>query len=389
MIAALLPKRDERMRMAGAAVGLGLLLTAMDAYWGHGRLNGFGHGTLALALLLIGSAASQTFEYARFAGLLRRPRLADPYLVAGASYRQREGLARSAADRIAVQSGGATLLAGLMILAPHVGRPAFAATGLGGIVLEALLMRAAFRLAVSRGWFPPSVARFHGRSGTEKRWMRKAGSAWLSFSGSLVRKAASRLPAPYGWLFGRKALHVVREDPLAPALLSLLVVGAAAAFRASGDLFLCGFFALAGCMASLCLARRLGSACDSFAAANGYLFPPRRILFRCDWVLGLLVAAPFPLYFAGCAVSLLGIGAALRSQSVWQMAISAIAFACLIVKDAYVSERGEPARAMLAGGYLGIAGVLFMFPGYGVALAGIVAVGAAAACVREARTPAA
>src|SRR5256885_3069673 len=48
-----------------------LLFIPMDFYWGNG------HGMLALALLLAGSAASQTFEYARYAGLLRRPRLAD------------------------------------------------------------------------------------------------------------------------------------------------------------------------------------------------------------------------------------------------------------------------------------------------------------------------
>jgi hypothetical protein len=350
----------------------------MDFYWGNG------HGMLALALLLVGSAASQTFEYARYAGLLRRPRFADAYLVAGASYRQREGLARSAADRIALQSGTAALLAGLTALAPQARRPAFAVAGLAGISLEAFLMWAAFRLAVSGGWFPPSRAVFHGRAGTEKRWTRKAGSVWLSVSGSLVRKAASRLPAPYGWLFGRKALHVIREDPLAPALLSALVLGAAAAFRASGDLFLCGFFALAGCMASLCLARRLGSACDAFAADHVYLFPPRRFLFRCDWALALLVAAPFPIYYAGCAASLIGPGAAFRSQSVWQMAFSTSAFACLIVNDGYVKGRSQGAQGMLAAGYLGITGVLFMFPGYGVALAGGGALWSVAACRRMA-----
>lgn len=389
MKAAWLPEGNERARMAGAAVGLGLVLIAMDFYWGNGRIHGHGHGILALAFLLVGSAGSQAFEYARYAGLLRRPRFPDVYLAAGASYRQREGIARSAADRIALRSGTATLLAGLTVLAPQAGRPVFVAAGLAGIVAEAFLIWAAFRLAVSGGWFPPSRAVFHGRAGTEKRWTRKAGSAWLAFSGSLIRKVASRLPAPYGWLFGRKALHVIREDPLAPALLSMLVLGAAAAFRASGDLFLCGFFALAACMASLCLARRLGGACDAFAADHVYLFPPRRFLFRCDWVLALILAAPFPIYYAGCAASLLGPGAALRSQSVWQMALSAFAFACLIVNDGYVRGRGEPAQAMLAGGYLGIAGVLFMFPGYGVALAGMVAAGAAAACMREARTPAA
>lgn len=370
--------------MAAAAIGLGLFLTAMDFYWGNGRIHGYGHGILALALLLIGSAGAQCFEYSRYAGLLRRPRLPDAYLVAGASYSQRERLALSAADRIASQSGMAALLAGLTILVPHLGRPVFVVAGLAGIALEAFLMRAAFRLAVSRGWFPPSRAAFHGRADDGKRWTRKAGSAWLSVSGALARKAASRLPAPYGWLFGRKALHVIREDPLAPALLSALVLGAAAAFRASGDLFLCGFFALAGCMASLCLARRLGGACDAFAAAHAYLFPPRRFLFRCDWALALLLAAPFPIYYAGCAVSLSGAGAALRSQSVWQMALSAFAFACLIVNDGYVRGRGEGAQGMLAAGYLGIAGVLFMFPGYGVALAGACAAGAAAVNMRMA-----
>jgi len=373
-----LPERKDRLRMAGAAIGLGLLFIPMDFYWGNG------HGMLALALLLVGSAASQSFEYARYAGLLRRPRLADAYLVAGASYRQREELARTAANRIALQSGGAAVLAGLTALAPQAGRPAFAVAGLAGIALEAFLMWTAFRLAVSGGWFPPARAAFHGRSGTEKRWTRKAGSLWLSISGSLVRKAASRLPAPYGWLFGRKALHVIREDPLAPALLSALVLGAAAAFRASGDLFLCGFFALAGCMASLCLARRLGGACDAFASDHVYLFPPRRFLFRFDWALALLTAAPFPLYYAGCAVSILGVGAAMRSQSVWEMALSAFAFAGLIVNDGYVRGRSEGAQGMLAAGYLGIAGVLFMFPGYGLGLAGACALWSSAACLRAA-----
>jgi hypothetical protein len=40
---------------------------------------------------------------------------------------------------------------------------------------------------------------------------------------------------------------------------------------------------------------------------------------------------------------------------------------------------------MLAGCYLGIAGVLFMFPAYGIALAGICAAAAAAVCLRRAR----
>jgi hypothetical protein len=364
--------------MAAAAAGLGVFFIPVDSYWGDGQ------GALALALLLAGSAVSQTFEYAQYAGLLRRPRFPDAYLAAGASYRQREGLARSGADRIAIQSGGAALLAGAVALAPHAGHPVFALAGLASIALEACLLWAAFRFAVSHGWFPPSRAAFHGRSDTEKRWSRKAGSLWIASSGTLIRKAASRLPAPYGWLFERKALHVIREDPFAPALLAALALGAAAAFRASGDLFLCGFFALAGCMASLCLARRLGSPCDRFAAAHGYLFPPRRFLFRCDWALLLGVAAPFPLYYAGCAASLLGAGAALRSQSVWQMALSAFAFACLIANDGYSQGRGEGVQAMLAGCYLGIAGVLFMFPGYGTALAGACAAGAAVACLRRA-----
>jgi hypothetical protein len=372
------PERKDRLRMAGAAFGLGLIFIPMDIYWGNG------HGVLALTLLLAGSASSQSFEYIRYANLLRRPRLPDAYLVAGASYRQREGLARSAADGIALQSGTAALLAGLTALAPQAGRPLFAIAGLAAIALEAGLLWAAFRLAVSQGWFPPSRAAFHDRAGTEKRGTKKSGSVWLSLSGSLVRKSADRLPAPYGWLFARKALHVIREDPVAPALLAALVLGAAVAFRASGDLFLCGFFALVGCMASLCLARRLGSACDAFATDHDYLFPPRRLRFRCDWALSLLLAAPFPLYYAGCAASLVGAGAALGSQSVWQMALSAFAFACLVLNDGYVRGRKEGTQAMLAGAYLGIAGILFMFPGYGIALAGACAAGAAAFSLRSA-----
>src|SRR6185295_3564259 len=80
MKTALLPSGKDRMRLASAAIGLGLFLTAIDIYWGNGRIHGYGHGILALALLLVGSAASQTFEYARYAGLLRRPRLPDAYL---------------------------------------------------------------------------------------------------------------------------------------------------------------------------------------------------------------------------------------------------------------------------------------------------------------------
>jgi hypothetical protein len=365
--------------MAAAALGLGAFFIPVDNYWGDG------HGALALALLLAGSALSQAFEYAYYAGLLRRPRAPDVYLVAGASYRQREALARSAADRIALESGGGALLAGSIALAPQAGHPVFALAGLAGLAVETFLVWAAFRLAVALQWFPPSRAAFHGRAGTEGRGARKAGSLWIALTESLVRKAGARLPPPYGWLFGRKALHAMREDPIAPALLSALVLGAAAAFRASGDLFLCGFFALVGCMASLCLARRLGGACDAFAAAHGYLFPPRRFLFRCDWALMLVLAAPFPLYYALCAASLTGGGTALRSQSVWQMLISAFAFACLIANDGYARGRGEGAQAMLAGSYLGIAGILFMFPGYGLGLAGACAAGAAAVCLRRAR----
>jgi hypothetical protein len=374
--------------MASAAFGLGLVFIPMDIYWGNG------HGALALTLLLLGSASSQAFEYARYADLLRRPRLPDAYLVAGAGYAQREALARSAADRIALQSGTAALLAGAIALAPQASRPLFAASGLAGLALEAFLMRAAFRAAVSLGWFAPSRAAFHGRTGpgAERLGAGKRGSArrpgaasrWLAFSGAFVRKAASRLPAPYGWLFARKALHVLREDPVAPVLLSALALGAAAAFRASGDAFLCGFFALAGCMASLCLARRLGSACDAFAADHDYLFPPRAIRFRCDWAMASLVAAPFPPYYAGCLASLEGAGAAFRSQSAWQMALSTFAFACLVVNDGYARVRREGVQAMLAGAYLGIAGILFMFPGWGIALAGACAAGAAAICLRQA-----
>jgi hypothetical protein len=384
-----LPGRKDRLRMAAASFGLGLFFIPMDIYWGNG------HGALALTLLLAGSACSQAFEYARYADLLRRPRLPDAYLVAGAGYRQREALARSAADRIALQSGAAGLLAGLTALAPQAAHPLIAASGLAGIALEAFLIWAMFRWAVSLGWFAPSRAAFHGRRDGGKPAGRKPGSKgasgsgtgsfWLPFSGTLARKAAARLPAPYGWLFARKTLHVLREDPVAPALLAALALGAAAAFRASGDLFLCGFFALAGSMASLCLARRLGSACDLFASDHGYLFPARGYRFRCDWALALLVAAPFPLYYAGCAVSLSGFGAALRAQSVWQMALSALAFACLIPIDGFARGRREGTQAMLAGAYLGIAGILFMFPVYGILLAGACAAGAAALCLRMAK----
>lgn len=383
MSEAWLPGRKDRLRMAAAAFGLGLVFIPMDIYWGNG------HGALALTLLLAGSASSQAFEYARYADLLRRPRLPDAYLVAGAGYRQREALARAASDRIALQSGVAALLAGAAALAPQAIRPLFAASGLAGLALEAFLIWSLFRYAVSRGWFAPSRTAFHGRPEAGKAGTRNAGSGpgsfWLPFSGAFVRRAAARLPAPYGWLFARKALHVLREDPVAPALLTALVLGAAAAFRASGDLFLCGFFALSGCMASLCLARRLGSACDAFAADHDYLFPARAIRFRCDWALALLAAAPFPVYYAVCAVSLLGASAALRTPSVWQMALSAFAFACLVVNDGYAQGRGEGTQAMLAGGYLGIAGILFMFPGYGIAAAATCAAGAAAICLRMAR----
>lgn len=382
MKTAWLPDRKERARMAGAAFGLGLLFIPMDLYWGNG------HGVLALALLLAGSAASQSFEYARYAGLLRRPRLLDAYLVAGASYAQREDIVRSAADRIALQSGAAALLAGFTALAPQARRPVFAISGLAGIALEAFLMWGAFRLAVSRGWFPPSRAAFHGRTDSGRRWLRGAGAAWLSFTGALASRVTGKLPAPYGWLLRRKALHLIRQDPMAPLLFAVLALVSAAAFRASGNLFLCGFFALAGCMAALVLVRRAVADCDRFAESHGYLFPPQRFRFRCDWASALALAAPFPLYYALCAASLLGPGAALRTQSVWQMAISAFAFACLIAADAHAPGRSEPARATLAAGYLGIAGVLFMFPAYGIALAGLVAAGATAACLRAARATA-
>jgi hypothetical protein len=138
-------------------------------------------------------------------------------------------------------------------------------------------------------------------------------------------------------------------------------------------------------MAALTLARRAASACDRFAASHPYLFPPARFRFRCDWATALLLAAPFPAYYAACAVSLLGAGSALRAQSVWQMAFAAFAFACLIARDGHAPGRGEPAQAMLAGGYLGIAAILFMFPGYGLALSMMGAAASAAVCARAAR----
>lgn len=48
---------------------------------------------------------------------------------------------------------------------------------------------------------------------------------------------------------------------------------------------------------------------------------------------------------------------------------------------------GERMQAVLAGAYLGIGGIFFMFPGYGLALAGIAAAAATADCFRSARAP--
>ena len=374
-----LPSRGERARLALSGAGLGLVLAALDSYWGHAQ------GMLALGMLLLGSGTAQAAEYSRAARLLRKPRLPNALLVSAPGYADRGKMASEAADRIAFPFGLAALAAGAVALLPQARHPAFFASGLAALALEAWAFRAAFRWAIARDWIAPSRKPFHGRAESEGSGSRRGGSAWLAFSGRTIGRVAALLPSPYAWLIRRKALHVFREDPPAPILFALLAAGSAAAFRASGNLFLCGFFSLAGCMAALCLARRAASPCDRFAFSHGYLYPPRRVLFRCDWAAALALAAPFPAYFFACAVSLLGWVPALRSQSVWQMAISAAGFACLIAKDGHVPGRGESAQALLAAGYLGIAGVLFMFPGYGLALAAMAAAGSAIPCAKAAR----
>lgn len=374
--------RPDWRRLAASAAGLGIVLALLDGYWGNGQ------GMLALALLLAGSAAAQAVEYSRAYSLLRHPRRPDARHAAGAAYVERIRMAVVSSRSIVRQFGAAAVFAGLIALLPQARRPGFMVSGMLALAAEALVLGGLFRIAVRRGWIPPSRKPFHGKHGGRNRARRESGLGRLAATGKLARLMSRSLPAPYGWLVRRKTLDILREDPAAPLLLAVLVLAAAVAFRASGNLFLCGFFALAGCMAALTLARRAGTESDRFAAEHAYLFPPARYRFRVDWAAGLLLAAPFPMYYAACAVSLLGPSGALRAQSVWQMALTAFAFACLIVQDGFhhgrVEGRGEPAQAMLAAGYLGIAGVLFMFPGYGLLLAASAAVAAALPCLRAA-----
>ena len=65
--------------------------------------------------------------------------------------------------------------------------------------------------------------------------------------------------------------------------------------------------------------------------------------------------------------------ATLGSQSFWQVWLTLGSFAGLLLVDAHATGRSRESRTILSVCYLGIAGVLFMFPLYGIAAAAAVA----------------
>lgn len=361
-------------RLAAAGAGLGLVATTIDQIWG-GR-----DGRLATGLILAGSAGTLGLEYLGLAKELREPRRLDAWFIGGAGFpaRKRRALAGASQSAFHIMLAGGTGLA--LARAIHWRDPAGVIFALTLLVVATMGILICFRTVVARDWIPLSRARFPGAATSEGAAKASVSESWIQASSVFTGAAAGWLAAPYAWLARRKLLFLLRKDPITVGLAAAGMLAGGAAFLASGDLFLCGFFALTGCMVTLASAQNAWRRCDAIGIAHGHLYPPERITARCDIGFAAAIAALYSGYFTFAAIALRGFSSAMGSQAVWQFWITASAFACLIHQD---TRRPGPAMALLAFAYLGIGGVFFMFPGWGIALAAAALATSAVPCGRS------
>ncbi|MEO7426437.1 MAG: hypothetical protein ABI036_14710 [Fibrobacteria bacterium] len=368
-------------KTAGAAFSAGIMLTVVDQVWGNRT------GLFAICLLSLGLAAALAFEFLDLRQALTFPRRLESLFVAGSDYGRRKKSVQAALLASARTLSVFAVIAGTIVMIIPWRHP------LGIIAMPALLCletwagTGLFWLVAEKEWLSPSRERFSGigRGSLSKPPKGRLAGSLVRQSQALAHALTAALPAPYAWLARRKLLFLLRLDPVSLALYLLAIVICGIAFLGAGSIFMAGFFASIGCMVTLTLAQTVFTECDRFYRENAFLFPPRRFGFRCDLAMAMVIAAGFGLYFFLAACRLLGAGAALRSQSLWQTWITLAAFAGLVIVDAYASGRTREARTALSFCYLGIAGIMYMFPLYGWIAALAVLAGVTAQCLRTAR----
>jgi hypothetical protein len=359
---AALKKELGRYALAGAAMGL--VIVPADNYWGRGD------GVLAawvLALFLLGGLL---FDFFSSAQSLMQPRRLDLLFVCGADYARRKSLASRDAIAASWRQAGLPVIALLALGAFKGLRPAF----LGGVAalfcVESLLVTSALLLAVRLEWLPVSARKFTGEGAAAVSAFGGAtASFFLKSTHASARVLAAWMPAPYAWIIRRKLLYLFRIDTVFVILYVFFLSALGAQLDVTWSVFACAIFSLAGAMVSLTLVQIASDQCEDLYGQCAYMLPLRRFNRIANLLLSFSIVAIFSAYFAASTLAHQGMAAG-ASQGFWQVLITGAAFPFLLAEKEGARKTPD-ARVVLNIGYLGISGVLFMFPVFGIAAAAL------------------
>lgn len=372
------PLAQKAGRFAIAAIAAGIVMWRADVYFGSTVIspaNG-GFAVRVLALLL---AFGITIDFLAALPELRLPRREDVLFVAGADYDARKRRLLAGIASSAVRWPGLPCAAVIVVAVIEGLSFAAIAKAIALFLAETLVLSGAFLALVKLGWIPPSRKGYLGRSGSSGR--NPGATFSLRATASGVRLLTRGLSHPYRWLAARQLLGTVRQDPVSIGLYGAVLIALGAQFWIWDRLAPLAAFVLTACMLTLTLFRTLTDRNRAYADACAYLFPPAWIRHRCDIALMLILSGIFLAYFLAAARHHLG------SAAAWQCAATLIAFAFLQAVDGPGRIARPDARMILNFCYLGLAGVLFMFPFWGIAAALSVAAIGAVASIRHALPP--
>lgn len=372
------PLSRNAIRFAVAAITAGVVLWRADLYFGTyvgSGVNG-GFAIRSLALLL---AFGMTIDFLAAVPVLRLPRREDVLFVAGADFeaRSRRLLADIAAS--AVRWPGLPCAAVIVVAILEGLSLATIGKALALFLAETLVLSGAFLALVKLGWIPPSRKGYLGRGGYVGS--KPGGAFSLRVTAAGVRLFTRWLPDPYRWLAARLLLGAVRPEPVSAGLYAAVLIALGAQFLIWDRLAPLAAFTLVACMLTLTLFRTLTDQIRAYADSCAYLFPPAWIRYRCEVALMLSFSGIFLAYFLVAARHHLG------SASAWQCAATLMAFAFLQAVDGPGRAARPDTRMILNFCYLGLAGVLFMFPFWGPFASLAVCLLAAAICFRHALPP--
>jgi hypothetical protein len=347
-------KRSRSLWLATVPLGLGAVLAFADTYFGKGR------GVIGAFILGVLVLGGMLFEFLTAIQSLRFPRRLDADFVFGLGIP----------------------LAALCVMGIALRLKVWLVAGTGfALAAEAFVLAAAMLGCIRAGVIPVSRKKFlSARTRPADTFNASAAARLILFSHRAARVLTEWIPGPERWLLRRKALYLLRTDPVYLAIhLALLVLLAAVLdFRAGFNT--AAVFTLTAILLTLTLSQFAFREPDKLYLECAYYLPARRMEHRATLALSLTVTAALLIPFALGWGLQAGAHDAFASRAFWHAAVTGMAFPFLLSLDPpglLGKEWDMNSRAILNFAYLGIGGVLFMFGWGGVSATAAVALFAA------------